>query len=475
MPHRDEYPPWVGLVYIFNLIVGTGALTLPAAFAGAGWLFSMFLLMFLAFVSFVTVTFVIESMACANATIQWRRIQSHKIDESEVPVDTDSENDNTTEETAILRVNRRHRYYSINSKVELGEIAALYLNKCGHMLFFVSLCVYLFGDLAIYTAASGKTLVDLSCKNSNDTENFTVKCWDSYDLTKMDVYRMFVALFALLVGPFTYFNVQKTKYLQFFTISIRWVAFLVMVTLASVRLIKYGQEGYPGLVNLREVPALAGSSVYSFMCHHSLPALMAPISNKQNIMRKVSFDFFLICSFYLLLCMTGSFAFEHLDVLYSLNFIHTEASSFVMKAIGFFLAAFPLFPMSTSFPIIAITLQSNLKNFILDQTVDRRRNFFVNRLLFPTLAVVPPVLVALCTHNLKRLVEITGTYAGVVVQYVVPAILVLYARRRCVKDFGSSSHSYASPFKHVSWFLFVIVWSVICIIFVTVDFILNGV
>lgn len=389
-------------------------------------------------------------------------------------IDSDSESDNTTEETAILTVNRRYRYYNINNKVELGEIASLYLNKFGHMLFFVSLCVYLFGDLAIYTAASGKTLVNLSCKSDNDTENFDVECWEGLSLSKMDIYRMFVTMFALLVGPFTYFNVQKTKYLQLFTISIRWFAFTVMVTLATIRLVKYGQQGYPSMINLREVPALAGSSVYSFMCHHSLPGLIAPISEKQHLTRKVSFDFFLICSFYLLLCMTGSFAFENLDVLYSLNFIYMDDSGILMKIIGFFLAAFPLFPMSTSFPIIAITLQSNLKNFILDQNVDRR-NFFVNRLLFPTLAVVPPVLVALCTHNLKRLVEITGTYAGVIVQYVVPAILVLYARRRCLSDFGTINHKFASPFRHVSWFIFVIVWSIICIIFVTTDFIINGV
>lgn len=72
----------MGLVYVFNLIVGTGALTLPAAFAGAGWLFSSILLILLACVSFITATFVIESVASANATIQWKRIQSHKIDVS---------------------------------------------------------------------------------------------------------------------------------------------------------------------------------------------------------------------------------------------------------------------------------------------------------------------------------------------------------------------------------------------------------
>lgn len=66
---------------MFNLIVGTGALTLPSAFAKAGWLLSTILLILLAFVSFITVTFVIECIACANATVQWTMIQSHKIDE----------------------------------------------------------------------------------------------------------------------------------------------------------------------------------------------------------------------------------------------------------------------------------------------------------------------------------------------------------------------------------------------------------
>lgn len=39
----------VGLVYMFNLIVGTGALTMPKAFATAGWLVSLIMLLFLGF------------------------------------------------------------------------------------------------------------------------------------------------------------------------------------------------------------------------------------------------------------------------------------------------------------------------------------------------------------------------------------------------------------------------------------------
>lgn len=339
----------------------------------------------------------------------------------------------------------------------------------------MSLCVYLFGDLSIYAAASGKTIVNLCCDNSNNTNNtedYNTKCWKNYEINKMTMYRIFVTIFALTVGPFTYFNVQKTKYLQFFTMTIRWLAFIIMVTLATVKLIKHGQQGHPKLINLIEVPALAGSSVYSFMCHHSIPGLIAPMSDKRFIMKKVSLDFFLIFGFYLLLALTGSFAFQSLEDLYSLNFIHSDDSTIFGKIIGFFLGAFPLFPMSTSFPIIAITLQSNLKNLFLERSIDGH-NFVINRLVFPTVAVLPPIIVALSTHNIKYLVEITGTYAGVMVQYIIPVILVFYARKQCFQDFGYTKHVYTSPFRNCAWILFVIIWAIICIIFVTVDFIVK--
>ena len=54
--------------------MGTGALTLPAAFKDAGYLLSSVILILLAFMSFLTATFVIESMAAANALLAWRQV-----------------------------------------------------------------------------------------------------------------------------------------------------------------------------------------------------------------------------------------------------------------------------------------------------------------------------------------------------------------------------------------------------------------
>ncbi|KRT85192.1 Amino acid transporter [Oryctes borbonicus] len=486
MPASEStYSSWVGVIYVFNLIVGTGALTLPSAFAKAGWLLSTILLILLAIVSFITVTFIIECIACANATVQWRMIQSHKIDEeSEAMIDSASDRDDTDEHTAIIQSNRsRSRYYSLNEKMGLGYIASLYFNRWGIILFYISLCIYLYGDLAIYAAAIGKSLADVMCTNNvtgesslqlwNAMDEFEDLCWMNSNFKKIDVYRISVAVFSVLVGPFAYFNVQKTKYVQIFTTTMRWCAFIIMVTLACIRIDVKGQQGFPDMFEFNGLAALLGASVYSFMCHHSLPDLVAPFADKQRVIRQLGFDYILICAFYLLLALTGTFAFKELYDLYTLNFVPGPDSSIFMKILMYYLSLFPVFTLSTSFPIIALTLQNNLKARFLDLNTLEHYNFVLRRLTFPTIAVIPPVLVALYTHNLHTLVKFTGAYAGACIQYFIPAFLVLFARKQCQRDLGSSLNKYGSMFRSLFWIVLVICWGIVCIILVTVNFFSN--
>ncbi len=88
----------------------------------------------------------------------------------------------------------------------------------------------------------------------------------------MDVYRIALAIFIVALGPFTFCNVTKTKYLQVLTTIMRWAAFFVMVTLACIRLSR-GLIYQPPVSDFTGVPNLFGVCVYSFMCHHSLPSL----------------------------------------------------------------------------------------------------------------------------------------------------------------------------------------------------------
>ncbi|CAL4232615.1 unnamed protein product, partial [Meganyctiphanes norvegica] len=112
-----------------------------------------------------------------------------------------------------------------------------------------------------------------------------------------------------------------------------------------------------------------------------------------------------------------------------------------------FLLLFPVFTLSTNFPIIAITLRNNLKGLFLRET--RRYSFFTSRCLFPLLAIIPPTIIAIITSNVEFLVGITGAYAGSVIQYVVPATLVYQARKSTLLHIGMGvKNPHAAPLQH---------------------------
>ncbi|XP_063229523.1 transmembrane protein 104 homolog isoform X2 [Bacillus rossius redtenbacheri] len=478
----EQYSTWTGLVYVFNLIVGTGALTLPAVFDRAGWAVGVTLICVLATISFITVTFVIEAMASANAIVQWRRLQQMKraLQVSE-PNDEDSEDTPLFSPDSLAKFpSPPQRYYTIQERVELGQMAALFFNRFGRVLFFVCLVVYLYGDLAIYSAAVAKSLADVACVyrpdniSCNSTLPDTALCWNGFFFTRMDAYRVFLAIFLCLLGPFVFFNVQKTKYLQMLTTFMRWLAFTIMIVYATHKLVEDGPQGSPPAANLAGVPSLFGACVYSFMCHHSLPALVSPIADKSRLTRFLALDYGLIAGFYLLLALTGAFAFSRLDDLYTLDFVpggcDAAAQSWPAAATDYFLALFPVFTLSTSFPIVAITLRNNLKSLFL--TEGRHYRWCVRRVLFPLLAVVPPVLVATATTDLGVLVGVTGSYAGAAIQYIIPAALVHSARARTLQVIGMGvRNEFASPFRAKGWVVFVVLWAIACIVLVTVNFV----
>ena len=176
--------------------------------------------------------------------------------------------------------------------------------------------------------------------------------------------------------------------------------------------------------------------------------------------------------------------------------------SLLMRIFGYFLALFPVFTLSTSFPIIAITLRNNFQNAILGSNL-ASYPWAVQRLLFPILSVVsslipesameaplvkflftlvmdmsffkfqiPPVLVALVSENLEILVRITGSFAGAGIQYIIPAFLVYFARKEVQKlPLGDRVNTFASPFSGTAWVLIVLLWATACILLVLVNLI----
>ena len=140
--------------------------------------------------------------------------------------------------------------------------------------FNLCMAAYLFGDLAIYITAVSKSLRDVTCPApSNSTEDSRGPCTPlAPSLGRTDVYRIYVAVFLAVLGPFAYCNVSKTKYLQMFTTVMRWTAFVTMISLSVMRIADPAQQhGRPPVADLATAPMVFGVSVYAFMCHHSIP------------------------------------------------------------------------------------------------------------------------------------------------------------------------------------------------------------
>ncbi|KAJ9589497.1 hypothetical protein L9F63_017314, partial [Diploptera punctata] len=423
----NSYSTWMGLIYVFNLIVGTGALTLPAVFARAGWALGLPLICILAINSYMTMTFVIEAMASANAIVQWKRLQ-----QMEREMQLESHDEESTEDTPLFSSDsmerssaQTHRYYVIEEKIEMGQMASIFFNRTGRLFFNSCLVIYLYGDLTIYAAAVSKSLMDVSCANNNSS-NFTTPdtdvCWEKTSLTRIDAYRLF--LWSIhTVGSFAFFDVQKTKYLQMLTTILRQLAFAIMIITAVADLIVDGPQGQPQLADVTGIPELFGACIYSFMCHHSLPAVVSPISDKSRLFRSLALDYLLIAMFYLLLALTGIFAFKHVSDLYTLDFSQRWQGQDAFIVPRYFLALFPVFTLSTNFIIVSVTL-----------------------------AVVPPVSIAMATKDLEILVGITGSYAGTGIQYLIPAFLVFNARKRTSQVIGMGiKNDFESPFKAKGW------------------------
>ena len=85
---------------------------------------------------------------------------------------------------------------------------------------------------------------------------------------------------------------------------------------------KQGSSKNPPIFEISGIPNLFGVSVYSFMCQHSIPSLITPISDKKRINMLLLFDYLLIYVFYALIGITAIFAFgpDKLQDIYTLNF-----------------------------------------------------------------------------------------------------------------------------------------------------------
>ncbi|VDM74292.1 unnamed protein product [Strongylus vulgaris] len=416
----------MGFLYIFNLIVGTGALALPKAFQTAGYALSVLVLLISSIVSYIAATFVIEALSVGNAVHVRKRRQE---------IEPTIEYDGRVLISDVVVTESGPSSFEISEKIEVSQMASMFLGRGGVIFSYLALDIYLFGDLAIYSTTVSKSMMNMICASINtSTVLSSDPCHDSWHLLsdRLTVYRVCVLLFISVCIPMIIIGITKTKYLQLATTLSRWSAFILMIFLASAQMVTSGPTGNPPVVNIHGFGSLFGVAVYAFMCHHSIPSLVTPMRSKSGVYGKLFCIYLLVLSFYFTLSITGSFAFAHVQDVYTLNFLHDDLTSAFYFICDHFLALFPVFTLTTNYPIVAVTLINNIRvlrdllfpsgtmpseeESLLEDDEERdprRRNgnaLKASDVFIPLFVIGIPTVISLVTDNVLMLATVTGSY-----------------------------------------------------------------
>ena len=89
--------------------------------------------------------------------------------------------------------------------------------------------------------------------------------------------------------------------------------------------------------------------------------------------------------------------------------------------------------------------------------------------MYSFLAIGPPIFTAFCTENVALLVGLTGAYAGLGIQWIIPSTLVFCLRRELETIITKDQNPFRSPFSHRYWITFILSCAYAMIFLVTMS------
>ena len=242
----------------------------------------------------------------------------------------------------------------------------------------------------------------------------------------------------------------------------------------------------PPLADISVLPALFGISTYTFKCQYCLPGMIIPMKPKRRIVLMIFTTLLIILVIHLLMSSTAVFwlSFGKLQDLYTLNFFTPFSTSYpldkqVLSIIGYYIVIYPVFALSPMIVVVAIVMRENLKALMRllfkDKWIEiKPLIFIVDHILLPSLVIIIPLAVAFSTINIDFLLSITGGVFGVWLQYLISTALLFAGKRFLMKKYkGKYENKYKSPFSHIFFLFFIIVWTAVSAILVIVGHILN--
>mmetsp|Transcript_40456 Transcript_40456/g.75139 ORF Transcript_40456/g.75139 Transcript_40456/m.75139 type:complete len:486 (+) Transcript_40456:103-1560(+) len=416
-----RYSTLVCSIFMLNMVLGTGPLTLPYAFKQAGLLLGAVFLGVMMSFSFITATFVIEGLAMAN---RLKCSAGKTLEEGSECSAGAAHSDDSTQESTLSA--QQEVQEEIVERFEIGKIAEAVMPPRLRTLSYLVLILYAYGVLTVYVISGCASVAK---------EVGTIR--------GIDPYRPLLCCFVLLVSPICLLDFQRTRPLQIF-IGIARVATVFLMILVMVRYnwLRPAEETRRKLADIplwnpAGLPSLFGNAAFTFMIHHSIPGLVFPLRRHQASHRAIACTYVFSYGLYLALCGLALLSFgdvtweecentpSHPCEIHGL--FNTNFSSADYQWAAKFVVLYPILVVSV-FPLVAITLRNNLKAFC-GWPSTASSSLDVHNLLFTLLAIGPPFAVATITRDVQVVMKYVGCYFGLGLMFLVPSLIFLYSRR----------------------------------------------
>lgn len=230
----------------------------------------------------------------------------------------------------------------------------------------------------------------------------------------------------------------------------------------------------PPVADISLIPTIFGIITYSFKAQHCLPGFITPMKPKRRILLMIASTLVIILGFHFLMSYTAVFwlSYDDLQDLYTLNFFMPYVSSDplsdrILAVFGYYIAVYPVFALIPLIPVETIIMRENLKALtrllFKSHWLDKVRLIFtVDHILLPTIAISIPLAISFATTNIDALLSITGGVFGVWIQYLISTMLMFAGKYIITRRLKMKyENKYKSPFGHVFFLIFMIVWTVV--------------
>jgi len=444
----SKYSVGTAVVFALNMTLGTGPLTLPFAFAQAGLLLGAGFLALCAVLGYITATYIIETLVLGNVAIfeaaEADLIARPLLDEEDSEEEEEEANAKAKSSTEWklpsreeMRGKRPDKVFKIRERIELGEMGQRILPGHLHGLLYAFLFLYTFGTLCVYAVAVTSS-VEALLPGGQRYHGAVVLC------------------FGAIVFPLCFADMQKLRSLQSGIMVVRVVVIVTMLAAAGDEILHptgappAGDEGGSGWVwrgmpmaNPDGLPSLFANAVLSFMVHHSLPGLLAPLKVQAEAPAVISSAYGIAYVIYIVLGTTALAAFgSRVPPLYNLAFERLP-----VPVVPSLLCGYPVLLLAI-YPIVGITLRNNLMNVLKMPPAGSRGRCHPMDVLATAAAALPPVAVAYVTQNVQIIVSYFAGYFGLSLLLLVPCLLVRWARRELhfgTEDFPLRSRWASTP------------------------------